>query len=288
MRLKKATKTMLLPQYAHSGNVTERWLDAMHNNREISRRNSIPGTRKLVCEVELENDALNYFIKEKCVMEKEFYTDLCTAISKSSADWFIDTVANYWSDGRIKRDSKQVLELRESVRSHFNRVRSPLVSRKYLVRNWRSGGVKPKLDHEEISAIINLNDQMLYKHIHAWLETHESYDFISLNDIYIRRGLCLNKRMNGGSLYKEWDYINSYSFALTIPEQFSQAGTGYIRAIVSIEHAFFTNRVLFFSPFIPGLNASQLEVGVIPAIKKQRLISQRKHGGIYEYLAHPW
>jgi hypothetical protein len=288
MRLKKSTKTMLLPQYMYSGNVTERWLDAMHTNSEISRVESIPRTTKFVHQEDLEKGALRYFVDNKAAMEDEFYEDLCNLIPSDKADWFIDTVANYWADGRVARDSQRVLELRESVRDLFNKERPRHVSRKYLVRNWRSGKVSPTLEVEDISAIVRVNTQNLYKHIHAWIESHENYDDIGLNNVYLRRGLCLEKRMNGGALYREWDYINSYSFALTIPEQFSQAGRGTVRAIVSSEYELFSGRVLFFSPFIRGLSAAQLEVGVIPARSRQRLVSQGKHGGIYEYVIVPW
>lgn len=84
--------------------------------------------------------------------------------------------------------------------------------------------------------------------------------------------------------YKEWDYINSYSIALSAPEKFSQMQEGNIPAIVNGELSLFEGRILFFSPFIPQMSAGQLEAGVIPNDKPLPIKEQGEHGGIVEYL----
>lgn len=47
---------------------------------------------------------------------------------------------------------------------------------------------------------------------------------------------------------------------------------------------------MFFSPFIPNMEVGQLEAGVIPAERPQRIRRQGEFGGVLEYILGdgPW
>jgi hypothetical protein len=87
--------------------------------------------------------------------------------------------------------------------------------------------------------------------------------------------------------YREWDFINSYSIAFSAPEKFSQMMNGRKPAILNGDLAIFDGRMLFFSPFIPGMDVGQLEFGIIPSEKALPIHSQGIHGGILEYIIDP-
>ncbi|GLQ94336.1 hypothetical protein GCM10007901_32880 [Dyella acidisoli] len=44
------------------------------------------------------------------------------------------------------------------------------------------------------------------------------------------------------------------------------------------------NRVVFFAPFLPGLNPEELELAVIPASTPIRIQEHGSFGGVREYL----
>jgi len=106
------------------------------------------------------------------------------------------------------------------------------------------------------------------------------------DDLFLRRGLVLEKPFEAAVPYTEYDFINSYSLALSAPEQFSKAKAG-IPAIVNGELALFTARVLFFSPFLPNMDVGQLEFGIIPSRQPLPLHYQGSHGAILEYILDP-
>ena len=59
---------------------------------------------------------------------------------------------------------------------------------------------------------------------------------------------------------------------------------GKVAAIINGDLALFEHRVLFFSPFVPGMMIGQLEFGIIPALNGLPLKNQGEHAGIHEYL----
>ena len=147
--------------------------------------------------------------------------------------------------------------------------------------------VEPLISVEGIAAILTVNDQMMYRHIEEWKRNHPNYDNLNNNDIFLRRGLSLDRKLDTSQPYREWDFLNSYSIAFSAPEKFSQMMKGKTSAIVNAELALFEGRILFFSPFIPGMNVGQLEFGVIPSEKPLPIYAQGEHSGILEYIIDP-
>jgi hypothetical protein len=107
---------------------------------------------------------------------------------------------------------------------------------------------------------------------------------MSDDDIFFRRGLSLQAPLDRHEPYREWDFINSYSIALSAPEKFAQMQDGRVAALVSGDWGLFLGRVLFFSPFVPNMDLGQLEAGVIPSERPLPIKFQGNHGGILEYI----
>lgn len=278
----KAAATASLPQY-RTPYMMERFLDAAHEEgREIER---LPNTRgiKLVDGSEMVADALDYFDHNKNALECEFRSELSTKIGKGKTDLFCDVIATDWYDGKGLRNAPRVLSIKLSVRQYLEAI-SDGRDISSLVINDVAAGSPPILSKEEIVAILTVNDQMLTRHIEEWKARRSDWDQISDSDIFFKRGLSLNQAIDDSIPYREWDFINSYSLALSAPEKFSQMLQGGIPAIVSGDLSLFHGRILFFSPFVPGMIVGQLEAGVIPAEKSIKITSQGEHGGILEYI----
>jgi hypothetical protein len=285
----KPLSTMALPQYASSNDFMERFLDAIHTpGKEIERSPNTKGI-KLVDGSELQADALSYFTDNKQRLEEEFFGDLADAIGRSKAMAFCDVIATNWYDGRSKREAPPVLRLKAAVRSYLERIVRTGVTLPDLVVKHEDLQVEPSFDATEIAKILQVNDILLYKHIKGWLSEHPDSTMMSRGDVFFRRGLALQRPFADGDLYREWDFINSYSIAISAPEKFAQMQVGCVPALVSADCDYFNGRVLFFSPFVPAMPAGQLEVGAIPNDRPDHLRSQGQHGGVHEYLVgrHP-
>lgn len=285
----KPLSTMALPQYALSNDFMERFLDAIHTpGEEIERSPNSLGI-KLVDGSEMDADALTYFAENKNDLETEFFTDLAEEIGEPKATEFCDVIATYWFDGRAKRESLPVQRLKASVRSYLERILRGRVALTEIVVMDASLAQSPSFSDEQIAKTLKVNDRLLLKHIGAWLNRHPDSMMLSRGDVFFRRGLALSKPFSDGDIYREWDFINSYSIAISAPEKFAQMQNGRVPALVNADCDYFNGRVLFFSPFVPSMPVGQLEVGVIPNDRKDKLRAQGRHGGVYEYLLgrHP-
>lgn len=277
-------KTITLPQYEASSDFMERFLDAIHiDGQEITRSPKTKGI-KLVNEDELDADALKYFIDNKTSLEDEFFSDLSQEIGTSKTEKFCQAIGVNWYDGRAKRNSPEVQALKASVRSYLSLGLPDNDSCSNIVLNHQELDVIPSFSQLEIGKILTVNDRLLYKHIGDWLDTHPDSLRKSRENVFFRRGLSLQNLFETGAHYLEWDFINSYSIAISAPEKFSQMIDGNLPAIVSADCDYFNARVLFFSPFIKGMPPGQLEIGAIPKLRPDLLQYQGQHGGIHEYL----
>ena len=285
----KPLSTMALPQYALSNDFMERFLDAIHTpGKEIERSPNSLGI-KLVDGSEMDADALTYFADNKDDLEREFFSDLTEEIGAPKATEFCDVIATYWFDGRAKRESIPVQRLKASVRSYLERILRGRVALTEIVVMDAPLAQSPSFSDEQIAKILVVNDRLLLKHIGAWLDLHPDSMMLSRGDVFFRRGLALSQPFSDGDIYREWDFINSYSIAISAPEKFAQMQNGRVPVLVNADCDYFNGRVLFFSPFVPSMPVGQLEVGVIPNDRKDTLRAQGQHGGVHEYLLgrHP-
>jgi hypothetical protein len=280
-----ASETALLPQYQASPAFMERFLDAIHEDGgAIERSENKKGSIKLVDDSEVSADALDYFVNNKPEMEQEFRDDLIEQIGEEKADWFIEVIAQDWYDGKGLRNGKRIIDIKTSVRNCMKKIIAKSDSLEMIVENYALPEIVPKLSELDVARILCVNKKMMIRHIEGWKAIHPDSLFLSDDDIYLRRGLSLDAPINTSKLYKEWDYINSYSIAFSAPEKFAQMQVGKTPALISGDIHLFDGRILFFSPFIPGMSIGQLEVGIIPGDRALSINAQGEHGGILEYI----
>lgn len=283
--INKAMETAILPQYQASPAFMERFLDAIHKEgAEIERAKNEKGSIKLVDGKELSADAFNYFFDKKDAMEAEFLRDLTEEIGRTKADWFCEVIAYDWYDGKGLRNGPRVLDIKTSVKDALELMtgNSPPLSE--IVENATVQSTMTTLSPADIQRILAINKQMLTRHIEGWKATHPNSQEMSDSEIFLRRGLSLNEPLNTDTPYKEWDYINSYSLAFSAPEKFAQMQENKTPAILNGDIHLFDGRILFFSPFVPGMSAGQLEAGIIPSPTPEPIKFQNSHGGILEYI----
>lgn len=285
--LSPAMKTSLLPQYRMSVIMDMRFIDAIHNDEPIIERSKNNKGIKEIDNSELITDALNYFIKNKSALSNEFISELSRKVSKDEIDLFCKVVAEDWFDGMKKRNSGRPHNLKSSVYSYINTIYGETCASSCVQKDELPNKVPPLISDNAIASILTVNNQMLYKHIEEWKNQHPKGDQINSDDIFIRRGISLTTPINEGDKYLELDYISSYSLAISAPEKFSQNSTHGSPAIINGELSLFTERVLFFSPFIPNMDPLQLEFGIIPSEKPLEIHDQGEHGGIREYILEP-
>jgi len=284
LKIPKPLSTATLPQYLYSPSFMERFLDAIHEDgKEIERSKNEPGTIKLVDEKEMSADFFDYFNISKPHLEVEFYEDLSNEIGEENVILFCDVIAKDWYDGKKLRQGERVHQLLVSIRNYLEYL-NPNIEISNFVERWQVGDLEPLFDVHEVKGILDVNYQIMYRCLEDWKSKHPLMDEITNSEIFLRRGLSLDKEFNTDLPYKEWSYINSYSIATSVSEKFAQMQHSSLPALVNGDINLFDNRILFFSPFVRGLPVGQLEAGVIPSSNQVLLKSQGIHSGIHEYI----
>ena len=283
-----AAATSLLPQYAASAAFMERFLVAAHTEGTPIARSPNGKGIKLVDGSELDADVLSYFTNNKDDFRSEFCEELKGRIGDEQLGIFCEVVARDWFDGmRLRREGRS-RQLKRSVFDYLSMVASGTMTPSQFVKNQDPPmDVEPLITVEAVAAVLTVNDQMIYRHIEGWKRSHPNRDNLTSDDVFLRRGLALDRPLDSSNPYREWDFLNSYSIAFSAPEKFSQMMSGRTPAIVNGELSLFEGRVLFFSPFIPGMDVGQLEFGIIPRERPHPLLFQGIHAGIHEYILDP-
>lgn len=267
----------------------ERFLIAAHSETgEIARARHIQGTN-ITDLGEITRDALTYFETNQDAFRSEFSREAIAKIGSAEFDLFCAVIANEWYDGKKQRVNGRPRQLKRSIYEYIMQVSSLNVANDCTASNDLPTDVSPLISTASIASILTINNQMLVRHIDQWKKLHPNHDTISNDDIFIRRGLYLEAKFQDDIPYREWGFINSYSLAFTAPEKFAQSKPGKIPAIVNGNIAVFHNRVLFFSPFVPGMEVCQYELGIIPSERALKIFFQGEHAGIHEYrIEHGW
>lgn len=281
-----ALKTVLLPQYQASETANELFLDVIHSgNLGLERSPNALGI-KMADSNELQADAYSYFIENKQQLEQEFLTDLIESIGRDKANEFCNVIARDWFAGAVGRRKPSIAGLKAGVRDYISA----------LLRGKPLDGVVIDSDallppstftSFEISRVLTVNDRLMLKHVEQWKTHHSGFPNISTDEIFLRRGLGLEVPLVANDIYREMDFISSYSMAFTASEKFAQMQSHLYSSIVNGDIELFRGRILFFSPFVPNMPGEQLEVGVIPALTSLRIKDQGSHGGIHEYILDP-
>jgi len=283
-----ALATSMLPQYNSSAAFMERFLVAAHMDGVPIERSPNSEKIKLVDGSELDADVLNCFAQNKESFRSEFTEELKSRISDEEFRVFCEVVADEWFDGKRIRQDGRPRRLKRSVCDYLSKLTGNATPPSQFVQTQNLPlDVEPLITVQAVAAILTVNDQMIYRHVEAWKSIHPNSDNLSSDDVFLRRGLALESELDTSIPYREYDFLNSYSIAFSAPEKFSQMMIGRTPAIVNGEISLFQNRVLFFSPFIPGMDVGQLEFGIIPCETSYPLFSQGIHGGIREYIIDP-
>jgi hypothetical protein len=281
--LPPAGMTTLLPQYSSSDTMDNRFdQDIQKPGQKISRTIKAAKGPHNTDRQEVATENLQYFSENKAKFENEFYGQLSDQIGEVATRRFCEIIRDYWYDGAKKRNDAEVLGLMASIRDYYIDYQHYTKRSEIPVRNRPKGDTLATFQTWEIDAIVRLNQGMLNAYLPEWLSGHPKSLEKTMDDVYFRRGLN-SKRLPKEGLYKEFNFISSYSLAISVPELFTQIKP-HIRALIHIHNSDTTNRVLFFSPFVPEMSGAQLEFGIIPAYSPLRIICQGKHGGIYEHL----
>ena len=134
----------------------------------------------------------------------------------------------------------------------------------------------------DIAKILGLNNELFDFYLQKWIsEEHPKGEQISTENIYFRKGL-INKNLE--QIYSDKNYINSYTLSRTVSEQFATMTSDSNKKNINTEYGLFQDRILFFTPFIKGIEKTQIEIAVIPYIGKLEPIKQGIFGGIEEYI----
>ena len=280
--LSKAGQTSLLPQYISSNHIYEKFSDAtLEGLDEIRFAENITGEIKLIDQEESYDDRFVFFEKNKAQMEDEFFKQTSLRIGKDKTEEFCTLISDLWYDGKLKRTKGPMENLFASVKNYLLESRKATNASRIKVHN-DVINIAPSFTHDEIQDILQVNREMMYNYINEWISSHPEGSSFGTDDVYCRRGLLVTNDFENDD-YKEWNYINSYSMAVTVPEKFAQISKGLTPAIVHTKIGNLDGRILFFSPFIKGMPAGQLELGVIPHCWQMELISDGIHRGFHEY-----
>lgn len=273
-----------LPQYCYSGEFMERFMEAIHfEDQPVSRSPNSRGV-KIIDGSEIRADAFDFFFLNLEQVRERYFYDLSERLAdEEKAEQFCEVISKEWFDGKKKRHSSLMDGMRCAIRDYMSMI-APRADMSQAVHNHIPASGDEWLDSWDIARILTLNKEWMYSIIHAWLDQHPSSDRMGIDDVFFRRGLCLDKVPRTGDYFVEWDYLNSYSIALSAPEKFSQMVADKKPVIVNAEYNYFDSRVLFFSPLVKGMDVGQLEVGVIPKESPDQLMYQGEHGGIHEVL----
>ncbi len=265
----------------------ERFLVAIHEEDLPVTRSANEGKIKLVDDSELVDDVLCYFSENVALFRAQFANDLKEKIGPKEFDLFCSTIATEWFDGKRLREEGNSQRLKRSVLEYISTVSGKASIENFVQVNNALDDITPLVAPKTIAAILTVNDQLVSHHIEKWKDLHPRNNEFSNDDIYLRRGLALSSLLDTTEPYREWDFINSYSIALSAPEKFSQMATGKTPALIHGDLGLFHGRILFFSPFIPEMDVGQLEFGIIPSEKPLPIRYQGCQAGIHEYLIDP-
>ena len=216
---------------------------------DFERVPSIKGNLKSLDEYEQYIDNMDYFIRNKKLIEEDFFFRLEEEIGKEKAEYFCYLISNYWYDSNKREHSKKIKELKYSIDKY-------LTNNNFVVNHIEENISEGMITSEDIEKILNINNDIFYLYLENWIEKHPLSYEKNTSNIFFLRGINSDKLVKP---YKEKDYINSYTLSQSITEQFSDMGNKK-NIIISGEYGLFYNRILFFSPCIPKPNKNELLV----------------------------
>lgn len=263
-----------LEQYRFSPLAYDRNMKGLYEG-SMCRSESIKGMSKIIDSIELKSEGFEIFDTDK--YKKDFEERCIYNLGEETYKEFCDILTDSWKDGLSKRTKgPEILELKQAIHEYLCSLNGNNICCMASAPNLKTS----LFTSHDIKTILNINESIFQIAIEDWVNNHSRGDEFGTNEVYFRRGI--NNRFTHGKEYKEKDYINSYSLSTTIAEQFSQTGSS-TRSIISGTFGLFYDRILFFAPFIDGLEG-QLEIGIIPHVSTLRLEYSETINSIDEFI----
>lgn len=281
IEISELTKYIELEKYIFDPFYEHRYVQAASNGlADIARDPGKPGI-KAVSETESIVSGYSFFEEKKEKMRQDYLERLtCSVISDEKVQRFIKIISEFWYDGRKGRTtSDDIWEIKKSIRDYlFERGDN----KKFTIKD-ENRNIKPLFTTYEMGHLLRVTHEMFDHYMQDYLQSRPDYLENSINRIYIHRGIRIDELLSDGDYY-EYDYINSYSLAQSVPEQFTAiAKNGHFRAMIGGCVNDFSDQILAFAPFIPGMDIQQLELCIIPGIYPFRIRYDGEYSDIHEY-----
>jgi hypothetical protein len=272
-----------LPQYQNDP-LSRKYLTDDSSGKASVKRAPYRHGRKVMNQGELTARKYSFFQGKQKIWSAEFkdYV-LDKSVPKDKFERFIQAFANLWIDGKSRRqDSPQMQQVKASIRVHDQTYHSRYVDR--FVINKLNDGLQPLFTSNEMKTIFEANENLVDAFLPQYLDFLGNEGPDALDELYVRRGVFI---LSIPTVLQERNYLSSYSFALGPVEQFSQLWTSETKnrgtpCIFSAPISAIQHRIVAFSPFIEGMDLSQLELVVAPPVEELVLLNDGVHGGIHE------
>jgi len=275
------TKYSELEKYIFDPFYEHRYVEAASNGlTDIARDSGKVGT-KAISTTENLVSGYSFFEENKEKMRQDYLERLTgSIISEEKVQRFIKIIKDFWYDGRPERTtSDEIWEIKKSIRNYLIERTG---STKHTVKD-ENRDIKPLFETYQMGHLLHVTHEMFDHYIQDYLQLRQDCMENSSNRIYIHRGIRVDELLSEGEYY-EYDYINSYSLAQSVPEQFTAiARNGKFRAMIGGCANDFSDQILAFAPFIPEMDIKQLELCIIPGIYPLRVRYDGEYSGVHEY-----
>ncbi len=258
-----------LDKYIHNPFLKQRFIDdASSGQTDLS---SEPGSKgfKEISELEYDHGIFEYFDHNRPEMESEFRDFFYEEIGKAKYASFVNTIANVWTLGHKGRKNSLVQSLIQSV---YNFLSSRnLEPNDYILGDFESGVHSPMFTNEEMIKLLLINAKLLEHYLTEYcyqVSSLEETTSFTKDDLWVHRGLFLDKEWGIGDQYTEKDFLNSYALSISISEKFSKIDQNKVPSIVSWNVDDIINQVIAFYAFTPGMTNVQTELVVMPRMQR--------------------
>lgn len=263
----------------------DRLLADMKGTGLVQRTAYVEGPKRIARrERQLRN--FDYFKLKQKEWSEDFRSRLISrGLDEAAVRLFVRSFAKDWIDGSSRRQKSSVMmAIKASIRDHDRHYHNKYADQ-YVLKSLPDS-VAPLFCPEEMRVIFQTNCDLLETCFADYIAELYGGRSGSINDQYLRRGVCMPEIP--GELREELHYLSSYSLAVTPVEQFARIYTkdtkeSGVPCIFSAPLPALQDRVVAFSPFVKGMDISQLEFVIAPPIQPTPLSNVGEWSGIKEY-----
>ena len=259
----------------------------LHSNSDTDDvpRTAYASGVKTISDPEHTLKKLGFFKSKQADWAAEFRARVEDAgVDIARLDIFVESFAKDWVDGLSRRqNSPNIKGIKAAIHQHDIFYHGSSAGN--FVLNPIDENATATFAPCEMKAIFDINANLLDTFIPDYLDSLDNGGATSINELYIRRGVYMPFVTE---TRQELHYLSSYSFALSLTEQFAQTWTLKTQnngkpCIFSAPLPAVQKRVVAFAPFIQGMDLGQLELVVAPPIESTPLCYHGAYGDIHEY-----